>query len=274
MAIDPRTYINYDKRHPASLSGEAGKALVVNSGENGYETASYSTGHHNDILGGDATVSGNTLTFTPCTAWDSTRLILLETTADTDVDLPETVSATQILYFIYLVKLDSDGSCEFRAYTAKTGAGSPEEDAEITHYRYRTFWRTFTDGAAVLAVLTGNYLTFGKSSQCVSTVSLTNLFATVDHSDLLDVDALDLIEYGGKSSSGAAVYILSSLDGTNFENFQVCLAGSNTDTNILAWGYYNYSIFKLTPFVSTRQFKLDTSSAGAALLFKTVKLKL
>jgi len=42
MTIDPREYITNDKRLPTSLSGEAGKFLVVNAAEDGYELAASS----------------------------------------------------------------------------------------------------------------------------------------------------------------------------------------------------------------------------------------
>lgn len=276
MTIDARTYVNFDKRHPASLAGGAGKTLVVNSGENAYELATFSSGHHNDIFGGNATVSANTITFEPCSCWDSTRLVWLETIADKTVVLPSTTDTVQTKYYIYLVKLDSDGSCEWRAYTAKAGAGanSPEVDTDITQWRYRTFWRTLTTGVAVLAVLTRNILSFVKSSQNISTVALTTSYATVNHADLLDVDAIDEIWYGVKDVTGVSdAYVYASLDGTNMD-FQLFRAYmTNSDTDINSWGTVGSGgFFGFCAYVPTRKFKGTTNVPKLA--FKAVKLKL
>lgn len=44
MAVNPRTYVTNDKKIPASMSGDAGKVLAVNSGETAYEHAGSTTG--------------------------------------------------------------------------------------------------------------------------------------------------------------------------------------------------------------------------------------
>lgn len=277
MAVDVRDLIKKDKQFPSDLTGKAGYVPVVNPGETAHTHQAFVAQNHPAIIGGNATVSGNVFTFEPCECWDSTRLVYLQTTENKSVTLPSTVNATQIKYYFYLVKLVADGSCEFRAYLAKTGASSPATDAEVSNYRYRCFGRTFTDGVAVNCVVIGDTILFVQASKCISAVNLTTSYATIDHSDLLDVDELLGVQYGLYSPSTTIVaYICySSLDGTNLE----CRIGRNgghtIDEHGGAWGWSDDGVLPMLPYTSARKFSANIgTSPYAKLLYKSVRLKL
>jgi len=273
MAADARLLVSIDKRFPASLAGEAGKVLFVNSEEDGYDHQTLASQHHNDILGGDATVSANTLTFTPCGCWDSTRTVYLETTGNETVALPTTTGTGQTKYFVFLVRLVADSSHEFRAYATKAAV---ESDAEVSHYRYRTPWRTLATGVAIQAVLVGNTLAFAKASENRSTQTVTNAYATVDHTDLFDPADILEIKYGCFETSGAAVSCTSSLDSTNVEAVIGNSYQSNLgDTANEAWGpVWAYIPMGYLPFTTARKFKLNTTAANFRLAFRAIKLRL
>jgi hypothetical protein len=88
-----------------------------------------------DIIGGDITKTGaNQLTITPCRCIDSTRKINLETTVGKTLAIPAVANTS---YHIFLVRLVSGGTFEFRAYTKEAGVVS---DGQVNAYRYRGWW--------------------------------------------------------------------------------------------------------------------------------------
>ena len=96
-----------------------------------------------DIRGGGTTVSGNTLTIAPCSCKDSTGLIPLYTGVDKTVILTGTVNQ---LFHIFMVRLVSDGSVEFRAYTTEAGV---ESDAQVDAWRWIDFWKNNGSGVSI-----------------------------------------------------------------------------------------------------------------------------
>jgi len=97
---------------------------------------------HNDIIGGNITVSGNTLTIEPCGCWDSTRSVWLETSVNKDVILPSDVNQD---YFVFEVRLVADGTSDFKAYMTING---PESDALVDAWRQVSFAKN--NGAGVI----------------------------------------------------------------------------------------------------------------------------
>jgi hypothetical protein len=163
---------------------------------------------YNDILGGDASVSGNIITFTPCSCWDSTRSVFLETTTDKTVDFGTPTANTT--YYLYAVKL-TGGTCEFRKYPNSTDV---DADSGITAYRLRTFWRTNGAQQVCPGKLTGNVLAFYTpyivvgSALVLSTSGETSASGTVetDVASYFPVDNIIEIKTGAviNSSSGTA----------------------------------------------------------------------
>lgn len=262
MTADARALVALDKRFPASLTGDAGKALVVNPGETAYVHGIIAAQHHNDIIGGDATVSANTLTFLPCGAWDSGRTVYLETTGNKTVALPTDVAEGQTKFYVFLVRLVADASHEFRAYTSKAAV---ESDAEVSYYRYRTPWRTLATGVAIQAVLVGNILAFSKTSENRSTQVITNSYAEIDHTDLFDPSDILEIRYGSYEPASSEVFCTTSLNGVDPEVAlpQTRFAPAGDADGIVVF-----------PFTTTRKFKLSTTAANFRLTFRVIKLRL
>jgi hypothetical protein len=105
-------------------------------------SADYAKMSRGDIDGGDITTSGQTITVTPTGCWDSTRLVWFETTVNKTVTASSTNNEEQ---YVFLVKLVSDGTCEFRRYTTYAGAGS---DAQVSAYRFISWAKN--NGSGVL----------------------------------------------------------------------------------------------------------------------------
>ena len=99
------------------------------------------------VTGGTITRASNTtLTITPVTCLDSGLTTKLYTSTNTTFTVPHTGSiAANTIYHIYIVKLISGGTFEFRTYTTETAVAS---DAAIDKYRWVGI--CFTNGSSVL----------------------------------------------------------------------------------------------------------------------------
>ena len=110
-----------------------------------------------NILGGNMVRTSNSqITIDPISCMDSTDTIALYRNTSFVLNIP--VSLTDHLYHIFAVRLRSDGSVIFKAYTTEAGATN---DTSIDAYRWRAFWSTNPSGICYPGRLFGNWLAFG-----------------------------------------------------------------------------------------------------------------
>jgi hypothetical protein len=159
-----------------------------------------------NITGGNVTVSGNTLTITPTTCLDSGLTTKLYTSANATCVIP---SAANTEYFVFLVKLVSGGTFEFRAYATLAGVAS---DAQVSKYRLITWCKT--DGSSVVMpyIQNGQELEFSGANKPQITATLTTGYVSYAVSTVASVLA-ESITY--QTYAGGANTVSFSLDGTN-----------------------------------------------------------
>lgn len=164
-------------------------------------------GRSRDIIGGDITVSANTLTITACGAWDSTKLIWLETTVNKTLVIP---SVNSTLYYVFLVRLVSDSSLEFRSYTTEAG---PASDTQINAYRFISIAKT--NGSAVVMPFRqiGNRYDFITADRPSVTATTTSSYVSYTLSSLLPTGLLETITFVNDNTLSTAVSL--SYNGTD-----------------------------------------------------------
>ena len=128
---------------------------------------------HNDIIGGDITVSANTLTITPCGCWDSTRTVWLESTENDAVVIPSTNNLDSD---VYIVRIAADSSIDFKSYD-HTGAG-PAGDATVNAYRRISFSKNDGTGVVMPFVQIEDHIEWITSVMPQITASLTASFVS------------------------------------------------------------------------------------------------
>jgi len=99
---------------------------------------------HNDIIGGDITISGNTLTITPCSCWDSTRTVWLESAGNDTVVIPGTNNLDSDVYIVQLV---AGSAIDFKSYD-HTGTG-PAGDATVSAWRLISYAKNNGSGVTM-----------------------------------------------------------------------------------------------------------------------------
>ena len=188
--------------------------------------AASSANTHNDIIGGDVTVVGNTLTITPCGCWDSTRAIWLETLANTQVTLPSTQNQD---FFVFIVRLTGE-AFEPRAYLSLSG---PESDNQIIAWRQISYAKNTGAGVTMPFIQTGNFIFFTDATTNRPFIAgLTTSYVSYSISAAIPV--------GIVKSLGIMPY---PLNGTIF----LSLDGANPLQNS---GYNAYNMTKIPPVAS------------------------
>lgn len=105
---------------------------------------SNTTGNNPGIIqGGDISSSGNTLSITPTSCLDSSALIPLVITSGKTLVIPSTNNQD---FFVFIVKLVSDGSMVYKAYTTFE---APTSDILINAYRFISYCKTNGSGVVI-----------------------------------------------------------------------------------------------------------------------------
>jgi hypothetical protein len=171
-------------------------------------SADYSQIVRNDIDGGDITTSGQVITVTPCSCWDSSRGTFLQTI----VNKTWTVAATNNLeVYLFLVRLNN-GTIDVKGYSTYAGAAS-DVGVNITHWRFISWNRNNGSGVLMPCRQVGDKIIWYGSSTArpVVTSSLTTSLASYTIPlPLAQTESFRLTGNGGSS-----VVISYSLDGTN-----------------------------------------------------------
>jgi len=158
-----------------------------------------------DIRGGDVTVSGNTLTITPTSCKDSTGQVALYTGSNKTCVLPGTNNGD---FYIFIVRLVSDSSCEFRAYTTYAG---PSSDAQIDKWRFVSFAKNNGSGVTMPFIQLGDRIDWITSTnRPVLTTSTTDSFVSYNLGAVLPAYFIHVFLVSNTNSS-AQFY---SYDGT------------------------------------------------------------
>lgn len=158
------------------------------------------------IMGGDASVSGNTVTITKCSCMSSDLTTAMALTVDTAVALPSTVSQD---FYIFVVRLVADGTFTVRAYTTYAG---PSSDGTVDKWRFVSYAKNDGSGVTMPYRQKGSRISFLGATVPVITASLTTSF--VGYSvDTVVPSAYFLSMSISVTSTGCQLSI--SYDGTN-----------------------------------------------------------
>jgi hypothetical protein len=202
-----------------------------------------------DIRGGDITVSGNTLTITPTSCKDSTGQVALYTGLNKTCVLPATNNGD---FYIFIVRLVSNSSCDFRAYSTYAG---PSSDAQIDRWRFISFAKNNGLGVTMPYIQIGGRIDWiTKTSQPVIAAILTNSLTPYNIAAVLPVALLTEVVLA--NTAGAASAFTGSYDGSTINT--LTYASNSTDVvkdNILPVASYY------------------AASAGGALLATSVILR-
>ena len=188
---------------PAFTGDDVGKVLTIVAGP----AAAYEppiAPAHNDIIGGDITVAGNTLTIKPCGCWDSTRTVWLETTENKTIVLSGTINQD---FFGFIVRL-LDGTFGLRAYTTLV---EPLSDNQINAWRQITYAKNNGSGVTMPYIQVGNRIAWITSNRPILTPSLTTSYVVYSISSLLPIASL--FELSIISFGATGCYLNVSYDG-------------------------------------------------------------
>lgn len=169
-------------------------------------SADYSQMVRNDIDGGDITTSGQVITVTPCSCWDSTRGTFLQTLVNKIWTVPAT---NNLEVYLFLVRLNN-GTIDVKGYSTDGGAAS-DVGVNITHYR-RLHWNK-NNGSGVLMPCQqiGNRLDWlSASNRPILTTSLTTSFVGYTISSYIPKDLVSEFKLVGLNVSYAPIYSLDN----------------------------------------------------------------
>ena len=194
-------------------------------------------GTRNSIDGGNITVSGNTLTITPCTCWDSTRLIYLTTTENKALVLGSDVSAT---YLIAQVRLAADSSVVFKAYADLAAIAA---DALQNAFRVIDFWQNTVAGVARAGFTRSGikwWDRFADNTINSTTAVPADITTAIDISGYLPLTYVDEILLGAQADTNTQIFAVSGKSGTaqsaGYASHLYKSAG-----NLSEWGTYGYN---------------------------------
>lgn len=216
------------------------------------------------ITGGTMSkTAANTVTVTPTSCLDSGLTTKLYTAANATVTIP---SAANTIYHIFLVKLVSGGTFEFRAYTTEAGVAS---DAQVDKYRWIGFVRTNGSSNVCQFTMNGNVIRWTKASENIVSAAVTTSYGAVTHSSFIPESRVAEIRYGARHASAQSTVYASDDAGTNVsgEVAVASIGGSDTATGSWSGPYMG----QRWPYYASRQFKATNSSTS--LLIHEVVVK-
>lgn len=169
------------------------------------------------------------------------------------------------IYNIFAVKTDSGViTCMYDVNIDGSGLSS------ITAKRWLGFVRVNGSSEICGFTMQGDFINFHVASDNVLSTSIGTTYSSVDHSDLLPIERIELIEYGTRDPSGN-YYMHASDDGGNTVSFFVGVSASRHDDDSRdSWAINATQKASLKPFLSTRMF---TANITSDLLCQAVKLK-
>ena len=238
----------------------------------------FSTHVFNEIIGGDGTLSGNTVTYNPCKCWNHARTVFMDKEDAGSYVIPSDANAKK---FIFLVQLSADSSFAYRGYDNMTDVTA---DLEIAAgmYRWVDWRRNNSSGVAIASYLKNGILYNLKASESAvnsPTAVPANCNTAVDLSSFLPMKAandVSLVEgtYMGASGATDPQILAVGVDGTNALHMLYSMTTSNGDTDIYSWG--NGGSSPMLP-LTNKNIYWGRGSAGAAgthkLLLYAIKLR-
>lgn len=215
------------------------------------------------ITGGNMSkTAANTVTISATSCLDSGLTTKLYTSADATVTIP---SAANTIYHIFLVKLVSGGTFEFRAYTTEAGVAS---DAQVDKYRWIGFVRTNGSSNVCQFCHNGNVIRWTKGSENIVSASVTTSYGAVTHSSYIPEDRVVEIRYGARHASVDAI-VHASDDGTNGSGVAAVADGGAGDTSAYSFSFIYQA--PRWPYLAARQFK--SSNTATSLLIHEVVIR-
>lgn len=190
----------------------------------------------NDIRGFDITKTGaNQITIFAGSCLDSTGLIPLSTATSKTATVPSTANTP---YYIFVVKLVSDGSCEFRLYTTEAAI---ESDTQVSAWRKLDYCRTNGSNNCSDFVSVGgwhyNILATDSVTQSGVTTSPTAMSLSVQ----VPVDLVEMLLPGAAASSTDNSQCVFGLAATLTANEVLSsVLGSITMPQQWSYGAYGY----------------------------------
>jgi hypothetical protein len=156
-------------------------------------------------MGGDVTVSGNTLTISKCSCMSSDLTTAMATTSDSTVTLDATVNQD---FYIFMVRLVADGTFTMKAYTTYAG---PTSDVLVDKFRFVSYAKNNGAGVTMPFRQIGDRIDWlVGTNRPVLTASITASYAPYNLSASIPVSNVTSLIIAG-TTLGNAVY--SSYDG-------------------------------------------------------------
>jgi hypothetical protein len=157
------------------------------------------------IMGGDVTVSGNTLTIGKTSCLDATLAIPLSTTTDTTVVLPATVNQD---FYVFIVRLVDGVTYTMKAYTTYAG---PASDTDIDAFRFVSYAKNNGSGVTMPYRQVGCRIDWTTAERPIVATSITSSYVSYSLSSILPTSLL--IEIGFWVSTAVASSVNMSYDG-------------------------------------------------------------
>jgi hypothetical protein len=137
-----------------------------------------------DVIGGDITTSGKTITVTPTGCWDSTGTVWLETTTNGTVELP---NSNNLEAYIFIVRNKSNGVVRFQDYTTYAGAAA---DTTVNAYRFVSWAKNNGSGVLMPYRQAGPNIQWTTSNKPTIIASTTASFVEYTISSVLPIAQL------------------------------------------------------------------------------------
>jgi len=168
-----------------------------------------------DIRGGNATTSGNVITFQNSSCLDSTGRVQLYHETPLTVTIPSVVNEH---YYVFMVKLVADSSIAYRAYASEASVIS---DTDVSAYRKVSYVRTSSAGVLMPFIQSGDRIDWTTSSKPLLTATTTSGYTSYNPQtaipvlyeslELWDSSARIMISYDGLTPINADVSIQISI---------------------------------------------------------------
>jgi len=168
-----------------------------------------------DIRGGNATTSGNIITFQNSSCLDSTGRVQLYHEAPLTVTIPSVINEN---HYIFMVKLVADSSIEYRAYASEASVIS---DTDVSAYRKVSYTKNSSAGVLMPFIQSGDRIDWITSSKPLLTATTTSGYTSYNPQtaipilykslDLWDSTARIVISYDGVTAINGDISVQISI---------------------------------------------------------------
>lgn len=149
-----------------------------------------------DIIGGDITTSGQTITVAAFGCWDSTGTVWLETSVNSTWDVPAT---NNLEVYLFAVRATSGGAISIKGYS--TYAGPASDGANVNAYRFISWAKNNGSGSLIPYKQVGNKIFYINGLGILLSSSVGTSYGAITLSSIIPVSEVEYVGITGTNNN-------------------------------------------------------------------------